>query len=145
MLDHARIRLLIPHAGSMCLLDRVAGWTAVAITCTATSHLDPANPLRRSGMLATLCGAEYGLQAAALHGALLAGGTPQTAGYLAALRELEIFSPRLDSAEHGRLTVEARWERQDTSGLIYAILLSAESGRPLLRARGAIALPRPAA
>lgn len=145
MLDHARIRSLIPHAGAMCLLDSVAAWTADAITCTATSHLDPANPLRRSGTLSALCGAEYGLQAAALHGALLAGGTLQPAGFLATLREVELLWPRLDDAGHGRLTVEARRERQEASGLIYAIALLAQSGRPLLRARGAIALPRPIA
>ena len=142
MLDHARIRSLIPHAGSMCLLDAVTAWTAGAITCTAVSHLDPANPLRRSGALATLCGVEYGFQAAALHGALLADGTPQPPGVLAALRDLELNAARLDAPEHGRLTVEARMERQDASGLIYAVAVLAEDGRPLLRARGAVALPR---
>ena len=142
MLDRARIQSLIPHAGAMCLLDGVTGWTADAIACTAVSHLDPANPLRRQGVLATLCGAEYGLQAAALHGALLAGGRPQPAGYLAVLREVELHAPRLDDPGHGRLLVEARLERQDASGLIYALAVLAEDGRPLLRARGAIALPR---
>ena len=79
---------------------------------------------------------------AALHGALLADGRPQPAGYLAVLRELELHAPRLDDLGHGPLLVEARLERQDASGLIYALALLAEDGRPLLRARGAIALPR---
>lgn len=143
MLDRPRIQSLIPHGGAMCLLDAVDGWTADAILCTAVSHLDPANPLRSSGRLATLCGAEYGLQAAALHGALLAGGQAQPAGYLAVLRDLEPLAPRLDDPGHGRLRVEARRERQDASGLIYAIAVLAEDGRPLLRARAAVALPRP--
>lgn len=133
---------MIPHEGAMCLLDTVSNWTADAITCTATSHLDSANPLRRSGRLATLCGAEYGLQAAALHGALLAGGVVQPAGYLAVLRDLALLVPRLDDSGHGRLTVEARMECQDPSGLIYAFVVLAEDGRPLLRARGVVALPR---
>lgn len=141
MLDRARIRSLIPHAGAMCLLDGVASWTSACIVCTATSHLDPANPLRSAGRLATLCGAEYGLQAAALHGAMLAGDAAQ-AGYLAVLRELELLAPRLDDPAHGVLHVEARRERQDASGLIYDIALLSEHGRKLLRVRGVVALPR---
>ena len=84
MLTRARILELIPHKGTMCLLDEAVGWSDAKITCRARSHLSPDNPLRRNGGLAGLCGIEYGLQAAALHGAIVAGG-PQPAGYLAAL------------------------------------------------------------
>ena len=80
MIGRDRIMALIPHQGAMCLLDEAVLWTAERIVCRAVSHLDPANPLRRAGGLHALCGAEYALQAAALHGALLADGTPQPAG-----------------------------------------------------------------
>jgi len=79
MLTREQIQALIPHQGTMCLLDRVLAWSAAEITCTASSHLAPRNPLRRDGRLGAICGIEYGLQAAALHGALV-----QSAGKLAA-------------------------------------------------------------
>ncbi len=69
----------------MCLLASVADWSEDAISCRATSHLDPANPLRSRGRLPAVAGIEYALQAAAVHGALR-GGAPQPPGYLAALR-----------------------------------------------------------
>ena len=144
-LNRARIRSLVPHRGAMCLLDSVLRWSEDAIACTAVSHLDPANPLRSDGRLAALCGAEYAMQATALHGALLAGGLPQPAGYLAALRDLELHVSRLDDPAHGTLTVEAHRERQDAAGLIYAVAVRAEDGTPLLRARGTVVLPRPGA
>ena len=84
----------------MCLLDRVETWSATDIVCRARSHLDPDNPLRRNGRLASLCGIEYGLQAAAAHGALAA--PPAAAGWLAAVRSAEIGAdkdiPQLSAA-----------------------------------------------
>ena len=74
------IATLIPHTGAMVLLDRVEAWDTDGILCRARSHLDDDNPLRRDGRLAACCGLEYALQAAALHGALIAGGVPQRAG-----------------------------------------------------------------
>ena len=41
-----RIRQLIPHAGTMCLLERVVEWTDAMIACRATSHTGADNPLR---------------------------------------------------------------------------------------------------
>ena len=79
MLARSGIAALIPQQGAMCLLDGVLSWDAAGIACRAVSHLDPANPLRQHGRLGAICGIEYGLQAAALHGALSAGA-PQAAG-----------------------------------------------------------------
>ena len=73
MLDRAWIAAHIPHQGSMCLLDAVREWSGEAITCTASSHTDPANPLRADGRLGAANGIEYAAQAMAIHGALLAG------------------------------------------------------------------------
>jgi predicted hotdog family 3-hydroxylacyl-ACP dehydratase len=137
------IARLIPHAGRMCLLERVVSWSAESITCRAVSHLDPGNPLRRDGKLAPLCGIEYALQAAALHGALRGGG-PQPPGYLAALRMSSLAGGRLDDPALGALLAEAQCEHGDSTGLIYRIRLCASDGRILLDGRATIILQRPA-
>ena len=141
MLDRDAIRALIPHQGAMCLLDGVRAWSATAIAATAGSHLDPANPLRRGGRLAMVCGCEYAFQAAALHGALLAG-TRQPAGRLAGLHLDRIAGARLDDPAFGTLTVEATLELADAGGMIYGFRLADAQGAVLLAGRGTIVLPR---
>ncbi|MBV9654417.1 MAG: phosphotransferase [Acetobacteraceae bacterium] len=143
MFDRARIRGLIPHAGAMCLLDEVLSWSAETITCRTAAHLSPGNPLRRDDRLAAICGAEFGLQAAALHGALRAGGEPQPAGYVAALRSIVLTTERLDDPALGALTVTALLDRADTAGTIYRFALLAESGAQVLSGAATIILPRP--
>ena len=137
------IPALIPHAGTMCLLDSVITWSADAIACRATSHLSPDNPLRRSGRLSAVCGMEYALQAAALHGALCAGG-PQPPGYLASIRLATITTAPLDDPALGPLRAEAHREHGDSTGLIYRIILRAQDDRTLLDGRATIILTRPA-
>ena len=134
-----RVAGLIPHTGAMCLLDSVAAWDDDAVTCLATSHLDPANPLRRNGRLSPVCGIEYALQAAAVHGALR-GGTPQPPGYLASLRMTQLTTAPLDDPALGILTAHATREHGDGNGLLYAIRLAAQDGRILLEGRAAIIL-----
>ena len=130
---------LIPHQGRMCLLDRVEWWTATDILCRARSHLDPANPLRREGRLAVVCGIEYGLQAAAAHGALAA--PPAVAGWLGAVRSVDLATPWLDEAGFGELAVGATLLHRDAGGFIYAFTLHAESGELLLSGSGTIMVP----
>jgi predicted hotdog family 3-hydroxylacyl-ACP dehydratase len=142
MLDRAAILTMIPHQGAMCLLDGVRSWSASHIACFAHSHLDPANPLRRDGRLSSICGCEYGLQAAAVHGALLAGGRPGAAGYVAALQITRAAADRLDHPASGStMTVEADLELADAGGLIYRFALRAEDGGLLLEGRGTVVLP----
>lgn len=83
------IESLVPHAGDMCLLDAVTTWDVAQIQCTASGHLSPDHPLRRDGSLAAVHLAEYGAQAAAVHGALLADGAPQP-GFVAAFRGVKL-------------------------------------------------------
>ena len=141
-IDREAIAALVPHSGDMVLLDRVVSWDVSGITCLTRSHLDPANPLRRAGRLAATCGIEYALQAAALHGALAAGGVAQPAGFLAALRDVTLYADRLDDPAIGDLHVHARLERHENGGLIYAFELRSQSNRLLLSGRAIIALPR---
>ena len=136
------IAALIPHAGAMCLLDSVICWSEAAIACRTRSHLRPDNPLRRAGRLPGVCGVEYALQAAALHGALRSGGS-QPPGYLASLRMTHLAPGPIDDPALGPLRAEAVREHGGPSGLIYAIALHAETGQLLLEGRATIILDPP--
>jgi predicted hotdog family 3-hydroxylacyl-ACP dehydratase len=72
MLDAAELYARLPHAGDMCLLDRILHWDADSVRCSARSHRAPNNPLRLDDALPALCGLEYAAQALALHGTLVA-------------------------------------------------------------------------
>jgi predicted hotdog family 3-hydroxylacyl-ACP dehydratase len=156
MLTRRQILALIPHQGTMCLLDDVTAWTVADITCGTSSHLAPDNPLRRNGRLGAICGIEYGLQAAALHGALVQGAgrpgegvaagdgaadvpAPPEPGFLAALRDVTLHVERLDDQRFGVLRVTAQSELQAASGAIYRFVVASEAGEPLVEGRGTIA------
>ena len=141
MLNRDQILALIPHQGAMCLLDTAEGWSGTGIICHARSHLDAGNPLRRAGRLSTVCGCEYGFQAAALHGALIGGGVPQRAGFLVGLRVSLMARPFLDDPALGVLRVEASMEATAEAGLIYGFRLVSEGDETLLEGRGTIKLP----
>jgi predicted hotdog family 3-hydroxylacyl-ACP dehydratase len=140
-IDHDAIAALVPHSGGMVLLDRVVAWDDSFITCRTRSHLDQSNPLRRAGHLSAICGVEYALQAAALHGGLAAGGATQRAGFLAALRDVALHADWLDDQAVGDLYVTARLERHEQSGSIYALELRSAGGGLLLSGRAVIAQP----
>ncbi len=130
------IAALIPHAGAMCLLRAVVRWDANEIVCDAISHLSPGNPLRHRGRLSAVCGAEYGMQAAALHGALLDGARPP-AGRIASLRDVAFHADRLDDPAHPVLIVTATLLHREAGGLLYAFDV-AGGGRVLMEGRGAV-------
>ena len=139
-LDHRAIARLVPHGGAMCLLDRALFWDAESIACETDRHRDPENPLRRDGRLPAICGVEYALQAMALHGALLADGAAQPAGYLSSLRDVSSGAERLD-AMAGPLGVRAPALAAEAGGFIYRFEVEGE-GRTLLMGQAAIILPR---
>jgi predicted hotdog family 3-hydroxylacyl-ACP dehydratase len=129
----------VPHAGAMRLLDRVLSHDADSIACAATSHRDPANPLRRDGTLPAVCGVEYALQAMAAHGALTGDGAAQPPGYLASLRRVALEAERLDDVA-GDLLVEARALSRAARGFVYDFTVSV-GGRVLLSGQAAIIIP----
>ena len=133
---------ILPHDGAMVLLDRVLSWDSERGICAVVSHLDPRNPLRRAGTLPAICGMEFLLQAAAVHGALRAGGTPR--GYVAVLRDVAWMVDRLDDPALGELRAGARLVSEESGGVIYELELRAEDGRKLLRGRAVIAWPKSA-
>jgi predicted hotdog family 3-hydroxylacyl-ACP dehydratase len=142
-LEHEAIAGLVPHAGSMCLLGRVLGWDADTIRCSASSHRDTGNPLRRGGLLPAVCGVEYALQAMAVHGALTGAEGPQPPGYLASLRNLTLGAARLDDLEDD-LQVEASALAREARSFVYSFQVSGGS-RVLLSGQAAIILPQEAA
>jgi predicted hotdog family 3-hydroxylacyl-ACP dehydratase len=144
MIDRSRIAGLIPHAGTMCLLDQVTGWDARSIRCRATSHREPGNPLAVAGRLGAACGVEYAAQAMALHGGLTGTvGRRPAAGYLASLRALVLRVDRLDDLA-GDLVVEAELLAGAGAGVSYSFSLSHE-GVLLLSGRAAVILDTGAA
>ena len=142
MIDKTEIQKLIPHAGTMCLLEKVTAWDEQGIVCLTETHCDPTNPLRRQGRLSVIHAVEYGGQAAAIHGALRARKAGDTAplGYLAALRDARWFADELDAIA-APLEVAARLVLGEGGHCIYAIQASA-AGRLLAEARLTIA-PQP--
>jgi len=112
MLDRTAILPLLPHAGSMVLLDGVVSWTERRIHCLSRSHRDPANPLREHGTLATVHALEYLAQAAAVHGGLMVGG-PAPLRLLAAFRDVRLATASLDRLEPDLEVIAERYGGDD--------------------------------
>ena len=125
-IDAAEIRTLIPHSGSMCLLESVIEWDDRSIVCTSNTHRDPLNPLRRKGQLSAVHALEYGAQAAAVHGGLRAraAGTTAAPGYVAAFRDARLHVNRLDDIECP-LQVHATRLFGDDASTVYECRVSA--------------------
>ena len=135
------IARLIPHQGSMCLLDRAALWDEGRILCETERHRDAENPLRRDGLLPAVCGVEFALQAMALHGALTSGA-PQPLGFVSSLRDLTLEVDRVDDIAQP-LRIEAVALVAEASGFIYRFAISA-GDRRLIGGQAAVILQRSA-
>jgi predicted hotdog family 3-hydroxylacyl-ACP dehydratase len=141
-LDRAWIAARIPHAGSMCLLDRIVAWGPDHIRCEADGHTSPDHPLRAEGRLAAVCGIEYAAQAMAAHAAVLeASATRPRMGYLASVRKVEIRVARLDTFP-GPLIIEATRIGGDAGNVLYGFAVQA-GARVLLAGRAAVILDVP--
>ena len=133
------IRQLIPHADSMCLLDRVVSWTDAGIECTAVSHRSPDNPLRHGGVLPIHTGIEYCAQAIAVHGRLTSQELgPPRRGYLAVILDTQWHVQRLDDCA-GALQITAQKQVALQQGVNYAFAIQHE-GRTLLTGQAVVAL-----
>lgn len=139
MVDRAWIAAHIPHAGTMCLLDRVLEWDGGHIRCEAASHRAGDNPLRSNGCLHAASGIEYAAQAMAVHGALCnAGAGRPRAGFLASVRGVELAVDRLDDIA-GSLVIAAERLGGDGGSVLYGFVVSSE-GKRLLAGRAAVIL-----
>ncbi|NUO74545.1 MAG: phosphotransferase [Lysobacter sp.] len=103
------IAALIPHQGLMCLWEEVLEWDADSIALRSHGHRDPAHPLRSDGRLRAVHLCEYGAQAMAVHGGLLAQAAGEAArpGLLVALRGVELHLARIDGLP-GAIEARAR-------------------------------------
>lgn len=135
------IRSLVPHAGRMCLLERVVEWTADSVRCATTTHRDPSNPLATGGRLRAVHLCEYGAQAMAVHGGLCGReGAPPLPGMLIALRDVVLHVDELQSLA-GELLVAAERLQANEAAWQYRFVVW-HAGREIAGGRATIALRR---
>ncbi len=135
VLNKTQFSHLIPHAGSMSLIDCVESWTDTHIHCTTKSHLAKDNPLRLNNHLSTISLIEYGAQSMAIHGGLLSGH--YSPGYLAAVRAVHFYIDNLNTIK-GILHIKAETEFKIAHGAVYAFSVSDEQHNLLLEARATV-------
>lgn len=117
--------MMVPHAGTMCLLDGVLHWDAVSMRCFSRRFHQPDNPMRRGdGTLGTACGIEVAGQAMAVHGRLLTRtcGSP-TQGYLASVRDVWLAMHRFDPASD-ELLIDVERIVGDALGATYRFVVT---------------------
>ena len=131
-------KLLIPHRGAMCLLDRVIAWDTARIHARSESHRRADHPLRSDGKLRAVHLAEYGAQAMAVHGGLLAhvSGGVAAPGFLVSLRGVELGVARIDDLA-GSLEVYAEHLLGNESGWQYEFRIE-HDGFVIARGRAAV-------
>ena len=128
---------LLPHAGTMCLLDSVLHWDNTSIICTAGSHRNHDNPLRRFQRLPTVCGLEYAAQAIGAHIGLTATTrTGLALGFLGSIKDLELYSPYLDECSDD-LEIQSKSIFGQDTAFIYTFSIQA-GAKVLLEGRSSI-------
>lgn len=95
---HDEICQLLPHAGDMCLLDKVIAWDKGSIECVTDSHQNKNNPLFYNGRLHAVNCIEYAGQATVVHGTLCweDGMDLPNVAILVSIRDIKFSRPRLD-------------------------------------------------
>jgi predicted hotdog family 3-hydroxylacyl-ACP dehydratase len=138
-LDRAWLAAHLPHQGRMNLLDAIVAWDETRVRAVASGHRDERHPLRDAHGLPAASGIEYAAQAAAAHGALVAGGASGP-GVLASVRGVRFHVERLDDVA-GDLEVSAEQLGAADSGVLYRFEI-ASRGRMLVDGRLAVAFLR---
>lgn len=110
----------IPHRGRMALIERVLSYDADGIVAESDTHRALDHPLRRDGRLHAVHLCEYGAQAMAVHGALIAldAGAGVRPGLLVALRDVELRVARIDDLS-AALSIQARRQHADVNAWLY--------------------------
>ncbi|WP_206862550.1 phosphotransferase [Lysobacter changpingensis] len=137
-IPRAEILTLVPHQGAMCLWDEVVEFDARSIRLRAFNHRDAVHPLRHRDRLHAVHLGEYGAQAMAVHGGLLArvAGGGVKPGMLVALRDLVLHVSRIDDLP-GALEAQAQCLMADASGSQYRFLIT-HDGTTLASGRAAV-------
>jgi predicted hotdog family 3-hydroxylacyl-ACP dehydratase len=137
MLGRDDLAGLIPHQGTMCLLDRVIDWDDEHVVLATATHRALDNPLRADGRLRGLHLCEYGAQAMAVHGGLSVRHSRRAAqsAFLVSLRDVKL---RVDFIEQlpGELQVAAHKLLADGRGWLYTFEVL-HGGRVLAQGRAA--------
>jgi len=122
-LEIEQLRHLLPHQGTMCLLERVLECSESSIVCTTRTHLDPDNPLRSASGLGSANAIEYAAQAMALHARLQAGtgdelpANREGHGVLGSVRGCRLLSPNLDTYNESLIVQASLVSGDDTMAL----------------------------
>ena len=135
VLNQTQFAHLIPHAGSMMLIDQVDSWSDKQINCSTQSHLASDNPLRLNNSLSAMHLIEYGAQSMAIHGGLLSGKS--SPGFLAAVRGAHFHIDNLDTITSS-LHIEACAELKIENGAVYAFRIIDSHNVLLLDARATV-------
>ena len=135
-----RIAALIPHAGTMCLLERIAHWDDSSVTLATTTHRHPNNPLATAAGLRALHLCEYGAQAMAVHGGLTAAARGERAlpGLLVSLRDVVLGCDFVQDLE-GELLVEARRLHESGTAWQYEFRVT-HAGKLLAQGRSTVSV-----
>ncbi|CAC9600291.1 3-hydroxydecanoyl-[ACP] dehydratase (EC 4.2.1.59) [uncultured Gammaproteobacteria bacterium] len=128
MFSNIELCNLIPHSGKMCLLDTVKQWNSESIICTTQTHQKNDNPLRNNGSLPVSALIEYGAQAMAVHGALIAKDLSEKMqeGYLAALKEVNFYQNFDINNITSPLMVKATRKFASQGNMIYEFSVASE-------------------
>jgi predicted hotdog family 3-hydroxylacyl-ACP dehydratase len=131
-------RALIPHQGAMSLIDEIVAWDADTVDALAVSHRRADHPLRADGRLRAVHLCEYGAQAMAIHGGLIAraSGGVAAPGFLVSLRAVELTVDRIDDLP-GALAIRAEKLAGGDAAWQYAFRVS-HDGVEIARGRAAV-------
>lgn len=134
------IASLIPHAGEMVLIDEIITASDSRIECRARIDDPAAHPLTHSGSLPATALAEFGAQAMAVHGGVLAqaSGAAPRRGLLAALSRLELSLSCIESP--CQLLIAAEQQMHDRNGQIYEFTVSSDN-QVLARGQATVMFP----
>ncbi len=135
LIGQAQFAHLIPHAGTMMLIDQVSSWDTHNIHCISHTYLDNDNPLRLHNSLSAMHLIEYGAQTMAIHGGLLEGKS--SPGFLAAVRGAHFHIDTLDTLA-GELHITAKAELKIENGAVYSFRITDNQGILLLDARATV-------
>jgi predicted hotdog family 3-hydroxylacyl-ACP dehydratase len=128
--NHHKLCELIPHERAMCLLDSVTDWDDEHIECSSSSHLGQDNPLLdEHHRLNCVNAIEYGAQAAAIHGILVArksGSQPPTSGVLVQVKNMHIKDCDLTQLSSD-MDIHARRIYSDSTSMVYTITINCQS------------------
>ena len=117
------IDVLLPHAGTARMIERVLRWDADRIVAATARHRAADNPLRRDGRLAAVHLVEFAAQAVAIHGGLrnAAEGRPPQPALLVSARDVQVTRDYIDDLPgeieieaHALLINQASWQYEFT-------------------------------